>query len=157
MLGSGTLRSVPRDPLRARTRTRNRVAKGMACGTGTPTCTLALMAQQEQDGAHVMARHLWMHLEPLHAAAYYSPESTEEYELAGLKGWAAYMAGRSAPLGQVPAAVVIASFFNFAPGLIKRHVPSCWSACTPEQAWSARLRGADRTLRRLLGPQSVES
>lgn len=114
------------------------------------------MADQEPDGAHVMARHLWMRLEPLHAAAYYSPESAEEYGLAGLKGWAAYIAARSAPLGQVPAAVVTAGFFNFAPALIQRHVPSCWSACTPEQAWSARLRGADRTLRRLLGPESVE-
>ena len=102
-----------------------------------------------------MARTLWMRLEPLHASAYYSPDSAEEFRRRGLRGWAAYVAARSAPLGQVPASVVTACFFNFAPALIRRHIPSCWTACTPEEAWSARLSGADRTLRRLLGDEAV--
>src|SRR5688500_7414904 len=104
-----------------------------------------------------MARTLWMRLEPIHASAYYSPESAEELGRRDLTGWAAYVAGRSAPLGVVPANVVTAGFFNFAPGLIERHVPSCWAACTPEDAWASRLAGADRTLRRLLGDAAMTS
>jgi hypothetical protein len=103
------------------------------------------------------ARALWMRLEPIHACAYYSPESAEELGRLDLTGWAAYVAGRSAPLGQVPASVVTACFFNFAPGLIERCVPSCWTNCTPEDAWSGRLTGTDRTLRRLLGNDAVQS
>jgi hypothetical protein len=98
-----------------------------------------------------------MRLEPIHASAYYSPESAEELGRLGLSGWAAYVAGRSAPLGQVPASVVTACFFNFAPGLIERCVPSCWATCSPEDAWSARLAGVARTLRRLLGDDAVKS
>ena len=96
-----------------------------------------------------------MRLEPIHASAYYSPESAEEAGRLGLKGWGAYVATRSAPLGQVHPSVVIACFFNFSPSLIHRAIPSCWDTCTPDQAWSARLDAADRTLRRLLGDDAI--
>ena len=45
-----------------------------------------------------------------------------------------HFAGRAAPLGRVPAEVVDALFFNFAPGEVARHIPKVWSTTTPDAA-----------------------
>lgn len=98
-----------------------------------------------------------MLFEPYHAAAYYSPETAAAYDAAGLtSGWAAYMAGRLAPLGPVRSPVATSLLFNFAPGLVASKVPACWAACPPDVAWDARVDGAHQTLRRLLGTAGVE-
>jgi hypothetical protein len=43
-----------------------------------------------------------------------------------------YFAARSAPLGRVPAEVVDAVFYNFAPGEVAACIPSVWEVATPE-------------------------
>jgi hypothetical protein len=99
-----------------------------------------------------LARRMWQLLEPYHAVVYFAPESREELTAAGLKGgWMGYFASRAAPLGAVPAEVVQATFFNFAPAMVHRAIPDAWGFAPPERCVEARLRVADRTLRRLLG------
>jgi hypothetical protein len=65
--------------------------------------------------------------------------------------WDTYFAGRAAPLGLVPAEVVDALFYNFAPGEVARHIPKVWLTTTPEAALAARQAGCEKALRRILG------
>ena len=98
------------------------------------------------------ARRLWTVLEPLHAMIYFAPEAFEAYQGVGLKGgWMGYFASRSAAMGAVPAPVVTATFFNFAPPMVERAIPDAWSLAGPDAVLAARLSAADTALRRLLG------
>jgi hypothetical protein len=103
------------------------------------------------DSAVRVARHMWALFEPVHAVTYFCREARSAFESAGLRGfWRGYFAGRSAPLGPVTAAPVIASFFNFAPGMVSRALPAVWDLVTPEQALAARQAGAVAALERVL-------
>ncbi|MFE2944174.1 hypothetical protein ACFXKG_34795 [Streptomyces sp. NPDC059255] len=97
-------------------------------------------------------------LNPLHSAAYFAPEPAEEFASVGLEqGAMAYLAGRAAPLGAVGAGTVTATFYNFNHDHVARKIPAAWAVTTPEAVLAARLRGADRTLRRLLGEEALTS
>jgi hypothetical protein len=88
-------------------------------------------------------------LEPLVSMIYFSPEAFEEYQGLGLVDpWAAYFCSRSAAMGRVAGETVAATFYNFNPELVVRSVD--WSIAAPEEVYEARLRGARRTLERLL-------
>jgi hypothetical protein len=97
------------------------------------------------------ARLLHQRLEPLHGFIYFSPEAAEEYATLGLTGQDGYFASRAAAMGAVGPEVVIATFFNFQPHLVRNALPSAWDVTTPAEVLAARLRGADATLRRILG------
>jgi helix-turn-helix protein len=104
------------------------------------------------------ARTMWTLFEPVHAVTYFTADSRSAYEQAGLRGfWRGYFAGRAAPLGAVNAAVVTASFFNFAPAFVGRAIPGVWELITPEEALRARLEGATAALRGLLAGQESEA
>jgi hypothetical protein len=107
------------------------------------------------------ARRLWALGEPYHALNYFTDESRAAGEEAGLTGfWNGYFAFRAAPLGEVGAGAVTATFYNFAPDFVARRVPAVWTAVTPAAALRARLVGVDRAVRRLLGeewPASAEA
>jgi nucleotide-binding universal stress UspA family protein len=91
-------------------------------------------------------------LEPLHLVAYMAEEPTEALQKLGYEGyWPGYFAARSAPLGRVPAEVVDALFYNFAPGEVAACIPSVWEVATPEAALAARQEGCVAALRRILG------
>ncbi|WP_037913622.1 SCO6745 family protein [Actinacidiphila yeochonensis] len=95
---------------------------------------------------------------PLHAAVYFAPEPEDELAALGLeRGAMAYFAGRAAPLGAVGAGTVTATFYNFNPEHVRRHIPAAWTVAAPEAVLAARLRGADATLRRLLGAEAIAS
>lgn len=90
--------------------------------------------------------------EPYHTLVYFAPEVRQAFKDLGMKGyWMGYFASRAAPMGQVPAEVVIATFYNFAPGMVRRAIPEAWQLAAPEQILAARLEAADAALRRLLG------
>ncbi len=113
---------------------------GLAAGEG------AIM-----DEAARTARTMWTLFEPVHAVSYFTPEARSAFEDAGLRGfWRGYFAGRAAPLGVTGAAVVSASFYNFAPAMVARAIPGVWELTTPGEALRLRLAGAASALRRLL-------
>jgi hypothetical protein len=100
----------------------------------------------------VDARRMWRALEPYHGMIYFAPEAAEEYTAIGLEpGPMGYFASRGAALGPVPAEVVIATFFNFYPGLVESVIPKAWALATPEAVLGARRRAVDRSLVRLFG------
>jgi hypothetical protein len=105
-----------------------------------------------------LARKAHKTLEPLHVVAYFAPEPAERYKAAGLKGGIrGYFASRSAALGQVPAEVVIATFFNFAPANVHKAIPSAWEVTTPEAILEARYAGTSDAYRRILGDDVLAS
>jgi hypothetical protein len=96
---------------------------------------------------------MWQALEALHMTVYWAPEPPEAYRRAGLRGgWMGYFASRSAAMGPVPAEVVMATFYNFHPRMVRRAIPDAWGFASPDRVLAARLEGADAALRRLLGP-----
>ncbi len=99
----------------------------------------------------VMARKMWRTLEPYHGLVYFAAEATDAYAAVGVHGFDGYFASRSAPMGAVPAEVVIATFFNFHPSVVHHALPAAWSATTPAAMLDARLDGADGALRRTCG------
>jgi hypothetical protein len=109
------------------------------------------------DAAHT-ARAMWTLFEPIHAVTYFAPEARATFEEAGLRGfWRGYFAGRAAPLGPAGAAVVTASFFNFAPAFVARAIPAVWDLVAPEDALATRLAGAEAALSTLLAGHEEEA
>jgi hypothetical protein len=91
-------------------------------------------------------------VEPIGAIPYSADEPNEAMFALGFTNyWDTYFAGRAAPLGVVPAEVVDALFYNFAPGEVARHIPKVWRTTTPEAAIAARQAGCVKALRRILG------
>ena len=98
-----------------------------------------------------MARKMWRTLEPYHGLIYFAPEATAAYEALGVMGFDGYFASRAAPMGAVPAEVVVATFFNFNPAIVHHAIPAAWEATTPEALLEARLNAASDALRRAAG------
>jgi hypothetical protein len=108
--------------------------------------------QQEEQTMNSMARRMFELVEPIGVIPYSADEPNEAMFALGLtNNWDTYFAGRAAPLGLVPAEVVDALFYNFAPGEVARHIPKVWRTTTPEAAFAARQVGCVRALRRILG------
>jgi hypothetical protein len=113
-------------------------------------------------GAEV-ARQAWRRLEPIHGMIYFVPEARARYEAIGLRGSRmGYFASRAAALGPVPAEVVIATFFNFNPVLVRRSIPDAWGLAPIDRILEARLQAVDDALRRALadkigGPEVAEA
>jgi hypothetical protein len=104
------------------------------------------------DPDSTLARKMHRTLEPYHGLVYFAAEPAAGYAELGIDdGRMGYFASRAAPMGPVPAEVVIATFFNFSPDLVRRAIPEAWDRATPEQLLVARLDGIDRALRRILG------
>ncbi len=98
------------------------------------------------------ARRMFDLFEPICLVNFFSEEPHEEMAALGFTNyWDGYFAGRSAPLGRVPAEVVDALFYSFGPGEVARHLPKVWETVTPEEAYAARERGCTAALRRILG------
>lgn len=114
----------------------------------TPTTT---------DDAALLARKTWRTLEPLHGMIYFVPEAAEAYANIGITGRTGYFASRSAPMGAVSAEVVIATFFNFNPELVRHAIPAAWDVASPEQVVAARFSAVDAAFRRILGDDVVGS
>jgi hypothetical protein len=109
------------------------------------------------DDSALLARKTWRTLEPLHGMIYFAPEATAAYEKIGIQGTMGYFASRSAPMGAVSAGVVIASFFNFNPELVRAAIPGAWAIASPAQLLEARLDAVDQALVRMLGDTVTSS
>lgn len=85
----------------------------------------------------------------MHAVTYFAPEARAALDGLGFPGfWMGYFAARSAPLGPVPAEVVTALFYNFAPERVAKALPAAWDVATPAEALRAREQSAVAALRR---------
>lgn len=104
----------------------------------------------------MIARRTWRTAEPIHGMIYFSPEAAAAYESLGLTGRMGYFASRAAPMGAVPAEVVIATFYNFRPELVRDAIPEAWTRATPAAILEARVDSADRALRRSV-PDAIGS
>jgi hypothetical protein len=99
-----------------------------------------------------LARRMFELVEPIGLIPYATDEPNEAMFALGFTNyWDTYFAGRAAPLGLVPAEVVDALFYSFAPGEVARHIPQVWRTTTPEAAIAARQVGCANALRRILG------
>ena len=98
------------------------------------------------------ARRMWRALEVIHGMIYFAPEANEELAGVGLDpdGRMGYFASRSAPMGAVAADVVIATFYNFNPELVRGVIPRAWTLASPADVLDARHRAVDRALARTL-------
>jgi hypothetical protein len=107
--------------------------------------------EQEEWTMNSMARRMFELVEPIGVIPYSADEPNEAMFALGFTNyWDTYFAGRAAPLGRVPAEVVDALFYNFAPGEVARHIPKVWRTTTPEAAIAAREMGCVKALRRIL-------
>lgn len=98
------------------------------------------------------ARPMFELVEPIGVVPYGDSALDEVAEALGLGNiWDGYFAGRAAALGQVPAEVVRALFYNFFPGEVARHLPHVWEVTTPEAAFAARDNSGVQALQRALG------
>jgi len=94
----------------------------------------------------------------IHSMTYFVPETEQYLTEVGLRpGRMCYFAGRAAAMGPVGPGVVAATFYNFNPELVARHIPRAWTLAAPEVVVQARLRAVDAALRRLLGAELAES
>lgn len=90
-------------------------------------------------------------IEPIGTVTF-SDVPNEAFLALGMRNyWDGYFAGRAAPLGQAPAEVVHAVFYNFAEGEVARHIPWVWNKITPQEAIAVRERGSATALRRFIG------
>jgi hypothetical protein len=85
-------------------------------------------------------RRTWMTLEPIHAMVYFTPVGPPTYEAIGLNARQGYFASRAAAMGAASAEVVISTFFNFAPDLVRASIPSAWAVASPAAVLDARYR-----------------
>ena len=105
------------------------------------------------DGSAELARKMWRTLEPYHSIVYFTPHAEAAYAALGIEGRAGYFASRAAPLGRVGAEVVISTFYNFHPALVRRAIPSAWEKAEPSAVVEARQAAADAALRGILGDE----
>lgn len=109
------------------------------------------MTADPADLPSSLAAELARSYAPYHSLVYFAPE-VRLFTEAGLQGWwMAYFVYRSAPLGVVPVELVIATFYNFAPRMVRRALPAGWQILSPARALDLRLEVVDRAFRRLLG------
>jgi hypothetical protein len=108
-------------------------------------------------------RRAWEALEPLHNVLYFAPDAQEQFVALGLRGrLMPYFAQRSACLGAAGAHLVAAALYTFNPVTVASSIPAAWELASPADVLAARVRAADRCLRRLLGdavasPQVAEA
>ena len=84
-----------------------------------------------------------------HRFVYFVPEAAEEYAAIGVTGRGGYFGSRAAPLGAVPAEVVLATFYNFHPRAVAAGMQGVWQAASPVALQASRFRAASRALARV--------
>src|SRR5580700_5116312 len=101
------------------------------------------MTDTDSNTAAMIARKTWRTLEPIHGMVYFAPEAASRFEALGLHGAMGYFGSRSAALGAVGPELVIATFYNFSPALVRSAIPEAWRLAGPEAILAARLAAAD--------------
>lgn len=104
------------------------------------------------------ARRTWRSLEAVHGMIYFTPEAPPRYADVGItSGRTGYFASRSAAMGAVGAEVVVATFYNFHPALVRRAMLDVWDVTSPAAVLGARLAAVDASLRLAFGDELLAS
>lgn len=104
------------------------------------------------------ARRTWRSLEAVHGMIYFTPEAPPRYAEVGIvSGRTGYFASRAAAMGAVEPEVVVATFYNFHPALVRRAMHDVWAATTPTAMIDARLAAVDASLRLAFGDELLAS
>ena len=107
---------------------------------------------------NIEVRKTFRMLEAVHGMIYFTPDGPPAYAAVGLKGARmGYFASRAAAMGAVPAEVVIATFYNFEPSLVRRQIPDAWSRATPKAIVGARMNAVDASLRKAFSDDVLDS
>ena len=96
------------------------------------------------------ARSLRDAAEPIATVGFWGRPAYDALAGLGLEFLTGYVWGRSAPMGEPSAPVVVAAFGVFEPGLVTGLYEQARSLCTREQVLAAREAGAVASLRELL-------
>jgi len=107
------------------------------------------------DDLLAASRRAWLALEPIHVLGYFAPETQHTYAELGVTGRDGYFGSRAAAMGAVDPAVVVASFYVFAPRAVHASLPSVWETTTPFHMIEARYAGMAAVLHRVLGRSEV--
>ena len=94
-------------------------------------------------------RNVHLAINSAHRFVYFVPEAAEEYAALGVNGFGGYFGSRAAPLGPVPAEVVLATFYNFSPLAVSAGMANVWNTAEPAALQAARFRVVDRALERV--------
>lgn len=112
---------------------------------------------EPEDDVGRAVRNLARVFEPFHSVGYYTDEILRMTEH-GFRGWwHAYFAYRFAPMGAVPAAVVTATAYGFAPRFVERAVPGVWEILPPAEALAAHHQLEVEALHRIFGDGSFDT
>ena len=104
------------------------------------------------------ARKTWRSMEAVHGMIYFTPDAPPAYAAVGVtKNRMGYFASRVAAMGAVPPEVVIATFYNFQPGLVRASMRDAWTVTTPEAMLAARLNAVNTSLTRAFGAEVLNS
>ena len=104
------------------------------------------------------ARRTWRAFEAVHGMIYFTPDAPPQYAAAGVTGnRTGYFASRVAAMGTVGPEVVIATFYNFHPGLVAHAMRDVWATVTPARMIEARYAAVDASLRRAFGDDVLGS
>ena len=89
---------------------------------------------------------------------YFTPDAPPQYAAIGItSNRTGYFASRVAAIGAVGPEVVLATFYNFHPGLVRHAMRTVWNEVTPRQMLDARLAAVDSSLRRAFGDELLGS
>jgi len=104
------------------------------------------------------AKRTWRNLEAVHGMIYFTSFAPPEYAKAGVtKHRTGYFTSRAAAMGAVDAEVVVATFYNFSPSLVRHAMRDVWSLTTPAAMLAARLRAVDASLRHAFDDELLAS
>jgi hypothetical protein len=113
------------------------------------------MTLLECDELRRLSRQCGRELETLHVVSYFAPEAIARYVQMGLHPELSYFPVRAAALGAAGPELAVATFYVFAPRLVRKALPAAWERVEPEQLIEARRAGTAATLRRILGAPEV--
>ncbi len=99
----------------------------------------------------IIARKTWRTLEPLHGLIYFAPEARTAYAALGLEERSGYFASRSAAMGPASHELVIATFFNFKPLVVREAMAGVWDKASPKAILNARHQAASDAIKRAIG------
>src|SRR6478609_4058665 len=117
------------------------IARGGVFGHDRP------MTDVTETDLPLLARRCWGALEMLQAVGWLAPQPAAAYAEHGLRGRVGYFAARSAPMGEVGAGLVTATFYVFAPSLVAHAIPAAWQRISAADMVALRYRAVTATLR----------